>query len=400
MISQARMFMFIVSLTFPICMYGQTHTWIRHASIQGVLNVPEVIQEQDQWCWAAVSTAIIRARGTNIAQCTVAEYTRTHATWHNFGLADCCIDPLQGCNYWNYNWGYSGSIQDILQNWGVSNYGSGSSLSLSMIQDNIDGNKPFVIRWGWSGGGGHFLVGYGYAGSTIYYMNPWPGEGCKIADYGWVVSGDNHTWTHTNILTTPLPVQLARFTATAINQSHVQLNWTTLTEINNYGFEIQKSDTTQRHYQSIPNVFISGYGTTNEPHHYAYVDSSASPDRPDYRLKQIDLDGTIHYSDGVRVSGLTEVMQQVTPTVFSLSQNYPNPFNPSTTIRFHIADDCMASLKVFNTLGQEVSSLVTGMRTAGTYAVQFDASRLAAGVYIYRLEAGTYSASRRLLLIK
>ena len=167
-----------------------------------ILNVPVRIQEQDQWCWAGSTAATLAYYGHNVAQCTIAEYTRTVCTWHNFGVVNCCVDPSQGCNYWNYNWGYAGSMQDILVHWGVGNYGYGSSLSISQIQSELGAGRPFIFRWGWWTGGGHFLVGHGLSGNMLYYMDPWFGEGAKIANYDWVVYADNHTWTHTNIMTT------------------------------------------------------------------------------------------------------------------------------------------------------------------------------------------------------
>jgi len=166
-----------------------------------VLNVSQVIQEQNQWCWAGVSACILNYYCTPIQQCEIAEYTRNVATWHYFGNTDCCINPSLGCNYWNYNWGSAGSIQDILVHFAnISNYGVGAALSQSDITSDIQSNKVFVIRWGWSTGGGHFTVGHGLIGNNVYYMDPWFGEGLKIADYNWVVSGSNHTWTHTNRL--------------------------------------------------------------------------------------------------------------------------------------------------------------------------------------------------------
>ena len=167
-----------------------------------VLNVTEVIQEHNQWCWAAVSACVLDYYCTPTPQCVIAEYTRTVATWHNFGDTNCCVNPLLGCNYWNYNWGFDGSIQDILVHFGnISNSGVGTSLTQGEITSDIQDDKLFVIRWGLSGGGGHFVVGHGIVGSNIYYMDPWFGEGLKIADYSWVVSGANHTWTHTNQVT-------------------------------------------------------------------------------------------------------------------------------------------------------------------------------------------------------
>lgn len=173
-----------------------------------VLNVSAVIQEQNQWCWSGVSACILDYYNYPIEQCTVAEYTRNVATWHNFGSTDCCVNPNMGCNYWNYNWGYPGSIQDILIYFAnIYNDGIASTLSEAEITSDIQNNRVFVIRWGWTSGGGHFLVGHGLIGTNLYYMNPWFGEGLKIGEYSWVCSGDNHTWTHTNRLSvTPTSV--------------------------------------------------------------------------------------------------------------------------------------------------------------------------------------------------
>jgi hypothetical protein len=174
-----------------------------HSQAQ-VLNVPEVIQEQDQWCWAGVSKATLNYYGVNQAQCDIAEYARQVITWYNFGTTNCCVDPTLGCNYWNYNYGYDGSIQDILVHFGsIQNYGSVSPLTQPEITTEITAGRPFIIRWGWYGGGGHFLVGHGINGNDIYYMNPWFGEGLHIATYSWLVDdGIEHSWTHTNLLTT------------------------------------------------------------------------------------------------------------------------------------------------------------------------------------------------------
>lgn len=167
-----------------------------------VLDVPEVIQEYDQWCWAGTSCAILKYYGYNYLQCEIAEYTRLTATFHDFGDVDCCVDATLGCNYWNYNYGYDGSIQMILIDMGgIDNYGIATYLTLTEVQDEIGGGRPFVIRWRVPGGG-HFIVGHGIVGSDLYYMDPWFGEGLKIADYDWVVKHGGYKWTHTNVLTT------------------------------------------------------------------------------------------------------------------------------------------------------------------------------------------------------
>jgi len=175
-----------------------------------VLSVPLVVQEQSEWCWAAVSSAVLGYYKKPLSQCEIAEYTRTKATWHDYGQVNCCTSPSGTCNYWNYNWGYPGSIQDILQNNGIDNAGNAGALTLAQIKTEVAARRPFVIRWAWTAGGGHFIVGSGVADSTVYYMNPWPGEGAKISDYAWLVSNSEHSWQGTNTMKTTPVVGVAR----------------------------------------------------------------------------------------------------------------------------------------------------------------------------------------------
>lgn len=175
-------------------------------SIQAqVLNVPQVIQEQSEWCWAGVTKSVLSYYGYSKSQCDIAEYARQVITWHNFGTTSCCTNPSVGCNYWNYNWGYSGSIQDILIHFGnIENYGYADALSLSQISTEVTAGRPFIIRWGWYSGGGHFVVGHGLNGNNVNYMDPWYGEGLHISTYNWLVDDGNHIWTSTNVITTNL----------------------------------------------------------------------------------------------------------------------------------------------------------------------------------------------------
>src|SRR5436853_299052 len=78
------------------------------------------------------------------------------------------------------------------------------TVSKTQIQTEINAGHPFLFRWGWTSGGGHFLVGYGLSGNTLYYMNPLPGYGYQISDYNWVVDDSgSHTWTHTQTFCVP-----------------------------------------------------------------------------------------------------------------------------------------------------------------------------------------------------
>jgi hypothetical protein len=172
----------------------------RDVQAQTILAVPTVTQEKTEWCWAGCSKSLLFFYGTNVSQCQIAEYTRTMATWHSYGVVDCCVDPDMGCNYPNYLWGADGSIENILLDLGslqtLNNY---SPLSYQTIITEIDQARPFIVRWGWTNGGGHFVIGKGYkaTSNSVYYMNPWPGEGAKVATYAWLVNDGSHNWTHT-----------------------------------------------------------------------------------------------------------------------------------------------------------------------------------------------------------
>jgi len=117
-------------------------------------------------------------------------------------------------------------------------------------------------------------------------------------------------------------------------------------------------------------------------------------------LKQYDLDGVVHYTEGILVDSPTGVGEETTPVAFEVSQNYPNPFNPSTSIKFSLPERTHVTLKVYNLLGKEIATLVNGDFSAGRHDVQWNASDVASGVYMYRIQAGNFVETRRLTLIK
>jgi Secretion system C-terminal sorting domain len=172
-----------------------------------ILTVPLVTQEQNEWCWAGCSKCILNYYGYAINQCDIAEYARSQNS--TFGTVACCVSTAYGCNNPNYNWGMAGSIQDILQHFdGVMNSGAGT-FTTTTIASESHLNHLWVAHWAWTTGGGHFVVGHGISGSgstaSVYYMNPWPGEGLMIGTYSWMVSGVNdmgdHNWDATNQIT-------------------------------------------------------------------------------------------------------------------------------------------------------------------------------------------------------
>jgi hypothetical protein len=199
------------------------------ASKSQILGVSLATQEQNEWCWAGCTKSMLNYYGIAVNQCQIADYSRTVATWHSFGTTNCCTNPALGCNYWNYNWGYAGSIQDILTHFGsIVSIGVNSALTTTQISGQIALHHLFVEHWAWSTGGGHFVVGYGISGSgstaSIYYMNPWPGEGMSIGTYTWMQLGVNdmgdHTWDLTNEITS-LPVSLSISQTSAIPTNEV-----------------------------------------------------------------------------------------------------------------------------------------------------------------------------------
>jgi hypothetical protein len=195
-----------------------------------------------------------------------------------------------------------------------------------------------------------------------------------------------------------LPIQLASFTAMPVSGSSVTLNWKTASEVKNYGFEVQRSAVARTGFSSISNL-ISGHGTSVTGFNYSFTDKAPSAGAQYYRLKQIDLNGVLHYSDAVTI-GIVSAPQMQIPAVFSLNQNYPNPFNPSTRISYGLPKNSNVTLRVYNTLGQEVAVLQNGDQDAGYHEVIFDGTRLGSGVYFYRIQAGTFVESMKLLLLR
>lgn len=209
----------------------------------------------------------------------------------------------------------------------------------------------------------------------------------------------------TPIYDAPVPVQLASFEARLAVGTGITLQWTTLSEIGNYGFEVQRKGIGDPDFQALDGAFIPGHGTTAVPHTYTYTDETAGPGAWWYRLKQIDLDGSAWYSPtiAVVVPATSSPADPIVDRSPALHQNYPNPFNPVTTIRYSIgsgASERRVRLAVFDLLGREVAVLVDGALAPGSYAATFNATGHAAGIYVYRLTAGAFVESRTMLLLR
>ncbi|MGE5457260.1 MAG: T9SS type A sorting domain-containing protein [Methanococcaceae archaeon] len=197
----------------------------------------------------------------------------------------------------------------------------------------------------------------------------------------------------------PFPVELTSFKADNY-EGKVLLNWQTATEINNNGFEVQKTLIgKQNNWEKVG--FVEGHGNSNSTKDYSFSDSKIANGKYLYRLKQIDNDGKYKFSKEIEVN-INNV-----PAEFSLGQNYPNPFNPSTNFKYGIPEQSNVKLSVYNSIGQEISVLVNEVKDAGSYEHPFKASLLSSGIYFLKMEASslqtpgkTFVSTRKMLLMK
>jgi uncharacterized protein (TIGR02145 family) len=188
----------------------------------------------------------------------------------------------------------------------------------------------------------------------------------------------------------PLPVELISFTASVLD-NNVKLNWTTATEVNTFSFEIEKKTTNNNSWEKIASVKASGNSTS--PKQYSYLDKTVNSDKNNYRLKMVDLNGFFKYSNIINI-------EIAPPDKFELSNAYPNPWNPTTTIRYKVPVKIMVTIKVFDALGREVTTLVNEIKAAGKYDVNFSAKNLSSGVYYYEMKAGNFIDTKKILLLK
>ncbi len=193
-----------------------------------------------------------------------------------------------------------------------------------------------------------------------------------------------------------LPVELTNFTASE-NSHCIQLNWTTATEIDNYGFEVERaspSSVTNKTLIWSKCGFIEGHGNSNSQKEYSFIDEPVFLGNYQYRLKQIDTDGSFIYSK------IIEVEFGKIPTEYVLKQNYPTPFNPTTVISYAIPTNSFVSVKVYDLLGNLIATLVNCNQEAGIYMVSFTANKLSNGIYFYRISVNDFLATKKMLLIK
>lgn len=286
-----------------------------------------------------------------------------------------------------------------------------------------DSTTNFVINSG--------ILPYGLTASTIYWIvvtsdagsvnwnycssDDGTGDGFLTNNYYFDDPDHNYSFTQPFRLKITadnvLPVELNSFTS-SVSDKNVILNWQTATEINNYGFEVERSvisgqwsanataDNLTLNAESWTKIgFVEGNGNSNSPKEYSFTDNNLNLDlnlRLCYRLKQIDNDGKFEYSDVV------EVDVNLLPSEFALYQNYPNPFNPSTVISYQLPANSLVTLELFAVTGEKVGTLVNGEQEAGYYNYELNSAKfdLTSGIYFYRLRTGEFVNTKKLILLK
>jgi hypothetical protein len=193
-----------------------------------------------------------------------------------------------------------------------------------------------------------------------------------------------------------LPVELAAFTAN-IDKRHVTLNWSTISESNNTGYDIERKTAESNVWSKLS--FVEGHGTTALPQSYKYEDRNLATGKYNYRLKQIDNNGNYHYIP------LTTLVEIGVPTKYDMSQNYPNPFNPSTKINFDLPFDSKVTIRLFDITGREVATILNQTIVAGYQTVQFNAASLSSGTYFYNIMAegnngNKFVNTKKMVLVK
>ena len=288
------------------------------------------------------------------------------------------IDLHYSNAYWEItpNGGASGFIYDVTLNYSDAILGTCNEVNLRMAKSDNGGTlyTPSLVA---GTGPGEYTSDLVNNNITVYGLTSFSLFALTDSD-------------------APLPVELASFTAN-VDRRNVSLRWTTVTEENNAGFDIERKPVSSEMWSKIGNV--SGNGTSNSSHKYNYEDRNLVTGKYNYRLKQIDNNGNFKYHT------LSSMVDVGVPTKFDMSQNYPNPFNPTTKINYDLPFDSKVSIRLFDMTGREVAQIVNATQTAGYYTAQFNGSNLASGVYFYNIiaEGGNtakFVTTKKMVLVK
>jgi hypothetical protein len=290
---------------------------------------------------------------------------------------------------------HAGDTSVVLKRYyAVSGTGAGAGFTygirLSYAKSEVRGFEQLYALWG-NPGTGWVNAGTSSAPDTTNHFAEQSGL------TGW------SQWTLAES-TAPLPIQLMSFQVSPVSGSgNVKLAWATASEVNNYGFYVQRSTASASGFTDVAGGFVAGSGTSASMKQYVWVDQNPLSGTSYYRLKQIDLDGSSRVTEALKVvQGSVQGSENGRqPAVFGLAQNYPNPFNPTTRITFTVDNPGYTTLKVYNVLGDEVATLYEGMaQTGNQYTVAFDGNSLANGAYFYRLVSGERTSLKKMVLVK
>jgi hypothetical protein len=393
-----------------------------YANAQGicVLGVPEVIQIEDNWCWAACCECMLRYYGYNLTQpdlaywaCFVAGY------WCVFpkNCDDCLCSPhpcATCCNHANDLYGPIWSSEVVLYHFGdLTSQNMNRKMTQDEIRDDVCYGKPFRIGWVWREGGAHGIVGCGYNGinGRVLYMDPWYGEGYNWIDYNELVTAGTRSWARSLRFTTPPPspqsVELVSFIAVG-HSGYIDVKWTTKTEINNSGFNLYRSLSTDGERAQINKNLIPARGVELRGASYEFTDREVVNEATYYYwLQSLDLHGTGTMEGPILATAISEIGtdQTLTPKLLKLAQNFPNPFNPITIIKYDLPVDCWVSLEVYTALGQKIATLVDEYQRAGKKVSRWDGKAadgldVSSGVYFCRIQAGRYAETIEMVLLR
>ncbi len=264
----------------------------------------------------------------------------------------------------------------------------GISGNINLSINSVEIYSQDSISWGWWEIANHGTTSAYIQRSTEYdcEVNSGTHGGEFLLSYVAFDSaaGVNRTYCNVTVeVEMPLPVELASFVS-HIEGNSVRLAWETISEVNNFGFEVERIC---RDESSQRIGFVDGVGNSSAAVKYSFNDINVPSGIYKYRLRQIDFNGNFEYFE------LAEMVSIGVPDKYELTQNYPNPFNPVTTISYGLPDDGIVTFKVYDMLGREVKTLVDEMKTAGYHKIQFSAETLSSGTYFYRLETVTPSGN-------
>jgi photosystem II stability/assembly factor-like uncharacterized protein len=335
-------------------------------------------------------TIIVGDNGYGIARSTDYGVTWTHVFSTSGEIPIIAVDPNQPGVAWATRWSGGGGFvksTDYGATWQGLPYFNGKSMwGLSVAPQDPN----YVIN---SEYGGNSYLSHNQGASWYVINNPSSNYALVVVDT-FTVFGAFGSGLYKLDSPFYIPVELTGFTA-EYSGNNVNLSWTTASETNNRGFEVERKPETGD-WAKI--AFVNGNGTTSERQSYSYIDVRPGSGTQYYRLKQIDLDGTFKYSSTVEVKGIV-------PVQFELSQNYPNPFNPSTKIKFAVPTEANVHISLYNSVGQKVADIVNNTYAVGNYEINFNASNLSSGTYFYKINAAgvngsSFTSVKKMMLLK